>query len=82
MPKSRKGKEPASTPMETHPRTITLFCWILGVSDSPFSVDIEDSRTVDHLKKAIVKENLDILTNVVAHWHRLILWKVSGFSPL
>jgi hypothetical protein len=76
MPKSQKGKGRAEPP----PTTITLFCWILGVSDSPFSIDIEDSKTVDHLKKAIVKEKPVTFANVEAD--QLKLWKVSGFSPL
>jgi hypothetical protein len=61
-------------------RTLTLFCWVLEVSSSPLSIDIVDSRTVDHLKKAIVKENSHTFANVDAH--QLELWKVCGFSPL
>jgi hypothetical protein len=58
------------------PRPITLFCWILGVSDRPFSVTIEDNRTVDDLKKAIVKEKPNAFTNVDPD--QLTLWKVCG----
>ncbi|KAF8234124.1 hypothetical protein L208DRAFT_1394614, partial [Tricholoma matsutake] len=32
------------------------FCWILNKSDSPFSVEIGMSKTVDKLMKAIKKE--------------------------
>jgi len=41
---------------------ITLFCWFLDVSGNPFPVDIEDRRTVGHLKE-IMKEkpNTDLL---------------------
>jgi hypothetical protein len=58
------------------PRPLTLFCWILGVSDHPFSVDIEDTRTVDHLKKAILKEKPTAFANVDPD--QLTLWKVCG----
>jgi hypothetical protein len=58
-------------------RTITLFCWILDVSARPFSVDTEDSTTVAHLKKAIVKEKSSTLANIEAD--QLVLWKVSPF---
>jgi hypothetical protein len=60
------------------PRPLTLFCWILGVSDHPFSVDIEDTRTVDHLKKAILKEKPAAFANVDPD--QLTVWKVRGFS--
>jgi hypothetical protein len=46
------------------PRPLTLFCWILGVSERPFSVAIEDNRTVDDLKKVIVKEKPIAFANV------------------
>jgi hypothetical protein len=39
------------------PREITRFCWILDLSDRSFSVDIEDSLKVDHLKDVILKKN-------------------------
>jgi hypothetical protein len=60
------------------PRPLTLFCWILGVSDHPFPVDIEDSRTVGHLKEAIVKKKPTAFANVDPD--QLTLWKVRGFS--
>jgi hypothetical protein len=60
------------------PRSLTLFCWILGVSNHPFSVDIEDTRTVDHLKEAIVKKKPTAFANVDPD--QLTLWKVRGFS--
>jgi hypothetical protein len=59
------------------PRPITLFCWILGVSERPFSVSTEDNRTVDQLKKAIVKEKPTAFANVDPD--QLTLWKVRGF---
>ena len=62
--------------MDNAPRTIPLFCWILDVSHSPFLVDIDDSRTVGHLKKAIVKEKSNTLANIEAD--QLTLWKVSS----
>jgi len=78
-----KGKgraEPAPTLMETDPRTITLFCWVLDVSSSAFPVDIEHSMTVGHLKDAILGKKSATFANVDAD--QLKLWKVSGFSPL
>ena len=59
------------------PRLITLFCWILGISDHPFPVDIEDTRTVGHLKKAILKEKPSAFANIDPD--QLTLWKVRGF---
>src|SRR6202020_3547174 len=58
-------------------RTVALFCWILDVSDHPFPVDIEDSRTVGHLKKNILRENPSASANVDAF--ELTLWKVFSF---
>ena len=62
--------------MDNPRRTIPLFCWILDVSYSPFPVDIDDSRTVGHLKKAIVKEKSATFANIEAD--QLRLWKVSS----
>jgi hypothetical protein len=59
-----------------NPRTIPLFCWILDVSDRSFSVSIEEARTVDNLKKAIVKEKSATFANIEAD--QLTLWKVSS----
>jgi hypothetical protein len=64
----------------THqPRELTLFCWILDISDRSFPVDIGDDRTVGHLKDAIVKKNPVSFEGVDAY--KLDLWKVSGFPP-
>jgi len=57
-------------------RVLALFCWILGVSASPFPVDIEDNQTVGHLKEAIVNKKPRSLSNVEPD--ELKLWKVSG----
>ena len=62
--------------MDIPPRTIPLFCWILDVSHSPFLVDVDDSRTVGHLKEAIVKKKSNTLANIEAD--QLTLWKVSS----
>src|SRR5277367_6304466 len=53
--------------------TITLFCWIIDVSDRPFLVGIDASATVTHLKEAILKKNLNTFV------YSTHLWKVSGF---
>ncbi|KAF8230515.1 hypothetical protein L208DRAFT_121499 [Tricholoma matsutake] len=55
-----------------------LFCWILNKSDSPFSVEIGKSKTVDHLKKAIKKEKEPELDHLAAP--SLDIWKLS--SPI
>jgi hypothetical protein len=62
---------------ENPSRTITLFCWILDVSDRPFLVDIDDGATVTHLKEAILKKKSSTLANIEAD--QLTLWKVSPF---
>ena len=54
------------------PRKITLFCWILDLSDKSFSVDIEDNLTVGHLKDVIVKKNPASFEGVDAY--ELDLW--------
>jgi hypothetical protein len=56
---------------------IKVFCWILDVSDSSFSVDIKDNLTVDDLKLAIVQKYSVSFDKVDAF--ELVLWKVSGF---
>ena len=61
-------------------RLITLFCWVLDVSTRSFPVDLEDDRTVGHLKEEIVKKKPATFTDVDAD--ELILWEVSSFSPL
>ena len=66
-----------------NPRTIPLFCWILDVSDRPFSVSIEEARTVDNLKEEILAKKSATFANIEAD--QLTLWKVSstfGFGPI
>ena len=53
---------------------LTLFCLVDGESTS-FSVDIDTSKTVDHLKKAIKAEKTNVLSDVDAD--ELTLWRVS-----
>jgi Crinkler effector protein N-terminal domain len=65
---------PPPVPAEKATRMITLFCWILGVSKTGFSVDIEDNKTVDHLRRVIAEKSSKPL-NV----DELDLWKVSSF---
>ena len=61
------------------PRELTLFCWILDISDRSFPVDIGDDRTVGHLKAEIVKKKPFSFENVDPD--ELDLWKVSGCPP-
>jgi len=59
-------------------QAITIFCWVLNVSDSPFSVDINHSKTVDHLGKAIRGENPVTFAGVdAAH---LKLWLLNKYE--
>jgi hypothetical protein len=54
--------------------SITLFCLVQGASTA-FSVDIDRSLTVDHLKKAIKAEKANDFANIDAD--KLRLWKVE-----
>ena len=58
------------------PRSIKLFCWILDKSTHSFSISIDDSQTVDDLKKVIVKEKPTTFANIEADL--LELRKVNG----
>ncbi|KAF8317523.1 hypothetical protein F5887DRAFT_1088745 [Amanita rubescens] len=58
---------------------LTLFCWVLNVSNSPFAVDIRKSKTVDDLKKAIKKEKKHTFSDIDAD--TLQLWKLSPLIP-
>jgi len=71
---------PTASTSLSQPREITLFCWILGISDRSFSINIEDNLTVDHLKDAIVKKNPVSFQGVDPY--ELDLWDVSGFPPV
>ena len=62
--------------MDNPRRTILLFCWILDVSHSPFPVDIDDSRTVGHLKEEILVKKSAMFANIAAD--QLTLWKLSS----
>jgi hypothetical protein len=57
--------------------TIALFFWILDVSTCSFSITIDDAKTVDDLKEAILKKKSTTLANIEAD--QLTLWKVSPF---
>ena len=63
--------------MASPARTITLFCWIIGVSNHSFSIDIQNSQTVSHLKFEIVRATPSAFVNIEAA--ELELWKVSAF---
>jgi len=71
---------PTASTSLSQPRKITLFCWVLGISDRSFSIDIEDNLTVGHLKDAIVKKKPISFEGVDAD--ELDLWDVSGFPPV
>ncbi|KAG0045505.1 hypothetical protein BGZ83_009310, partial [Gryganskiella cystojenkinii] len=52
----------------------TLFCLIDG-EDTPFSIQIPSSKTIDELKKAIKAEKTPEFDDMAAD--KLTLWKVS-----
>ena len=53
-------------------------CWILNKSNTPFSVKVEKSDTVDELKEVIMKEKEYTLVGIDAD--SLDIWKVSASS--
>jgi len=53
---------------------LTLFVYVIGL-EHPFSVDIKRSKTVDHLKKAILRKRPNDLKDIDAR--RLVLYKVD-----
>jgi hypothetical protein len=59
---------------------LKLFCWVLGISHEPLSVEIEKDKTVDDLKEKIVKEKPSTFENVEAD--TLTLWQVSDTLAL
>jgi hypothetical protein len=59
---------------------LTLFCWVLNVSDNPFPVDIGKSMTVGHLKEAIKEEKERTFDGIQPD--TLELWKVSDIFPV
>ena len=54
---------------------ITLYVYVIGLSNRSFSVTLAKSETVDNLAKAILKKNPNDLKNIDAA--RLDLYKVS-----
>jgi Crinkler effector protein N-terminal domain len=62
--------------MTDKPLTLTLFCLLDGEATSQaFSVDIEQTKTVDQLKKVIKTEKAPRFDDVAAD--ELTLWRVS-----
>jgi hypothetical protein len=60
--------------------SITLFCWVLGLSNRAFSIDIKNTQTVDHLKDAIVKKKSIAFEHVDAD--QLDLWMVRSIDVM
>ncbi|KAF8347795.1 hypothetical protein F5887DRAFT_1072145 [Amanita rubescens] len=58
------------------PDKLRVFCWVLNVSDNPFSVDIGKSMTVGYLKEKIKKEK-----KLAFNPDTLKLWKLSSPIP-
>lgn len=52
-----------------------LFCWILGKSERPFSVDVAHEDTVDDLKEEVMKKNSHALAGLDAV--QLTIYKFS-----
>lgn len=63
-------------------RTISSFCWIIGISDDAFSVSIEDDKKVEVLKEVIFQKKQGRLKDVVVGSEALTLWEVCRFSLL
>jgi hypothetical protein len=61
--------------------TYTLFCVIAG-EDTPFSIEIEKSKPVDVLKKAIKKENANTFANIDAAKLTLYLINIPADTEL
>ncbi|SRR6266508_1784565 len=79
--KSKSRANPAPTPIRNPTlASLPFSVGLLVCLNSAFSVDIDDNRTVDDLKKAIVKEKSSAFANYDAD--QLKLWKVGGFTPL
>ncbi|UIZ26272.1 hypothetical protein KXD40_002183 [Peronospora effusa] len=57
---------------------VKLFCAIVGVRGSAFSVEIDVAESVDDLKKAIKAEKANALMNFDAHQLQLFLTKRNG----
>jgi len=55
-----------------------LFCWVLGQSDTPFSVKIGKGETVHDLKKMLKKEKEQAFADI--GFDELNIWKVSNWS--
>ncbi|KAG4037232.1 hypothetical protein PC123_g27202 [Phytophthora cactorum] len=51
---------------------ITLYCAVVSVSGSAFPVDIDENKSVGHLKDAIAKEKkmISLLTSCSSSWRR------------
>ncbi|KAI0296624.1 hypothetical protein BC826DRAFT_967959 [Russula brevipes] len=58
-------------------RTITLSCWIFEKSYDSFLVEIEDNKSVGHLKEAILRRRTVALEGIGDD--QLVLWKASSF---
>jgi hypothetical protein len=54
-----------------------LFCWIIGKSSSPFTVDLGKDDTVYDLKEAVMMKKPITLAGLEAD--QLTVWKVSDF---
>ncbi|UIZ26318.1 hypothetical protein KXD40_002149 [Peronospora effusa] len=57
---------------------VKLFCAIVGVRGSAFSISIDTNESVDDLKKAIKAGKANALKNFDAHQLRLFLTKRNG----
>ncbi|KAJ0401150.1 hypothetical protein P43SY_004357 [Pythium insidiosum] len=57
---------------------VTLVCALVGVKGNAFAVDIDASKSVDHLKKAIKKKKENDLKAIDADKLQLFLAKKGG----
>ncbi|KAF8331793.1 hypothetical protein F5887DRAFT_55172 [Amanita rubescens] len=81
-PRTTPSTWPASSNLSnlSKPDDLTLFCWILNESNSPFAIDIGQSMTVYHLKKAIKKKKERTFDGIDSD--TLELWKPKDSNPI
>jgi hypothetical protein len=69
--------------MQDNPtRTITLYCWIVNISHDSFSISMEESQTVEVMKKVILDTKRHLFPEVVNDPGCLVAHRVCVLSPL
>ncbi|KAM6490520.1 hypothetical protein JOM56_013863, partial [Amanita muscaria] len=55
----------------------SFFCWVLNISNAPFSVDIKKHKTVDNPKR-VIKKKVHAFDGI--DYNTVNLWRVSECS--